>query len=253
MTELVKVEVKNGEQLVSARELHEFLEVGRDFSTWIKDRINKYGFEEGVDFIVLWSDTKTGDAVEFNGNVNSMVAKGFNTNYILKLSMAKELSMVENNDKGSMARKYFIECERKLKEVTVDSYMIEDKVERAKKWIEEEETRKRLELEVKEKAEVIKEQAPKVEYYEKVLRSDSTFTTTQVAKSFGMSAMGLNKLLEVKGIQFYQSGMWHLYSEYQDKGYAKVRTYDIGNNKTRKATVWTEVGVEFISKILEEA
>ena len=36
MTELVKVEVKNGEQLVSARELHEFLEVRRDFSTWIK-------------------------------------------------------------------------------------------------------------------------------------------------------------------------------------------------------------------------
>ena len=45
MTELVKVEVKNGEQLVSARELYEFLEVKRDFSTWIKDRINKYGFE----------------------------------------------------------------------------------------------------------------------------------------------------------------------------------------------------------------
>ena len=91
MTELVKVEVKNGEQLVSARELHEFLEVKRDFSTWIKDRINKYGFEEGVDFIQMWSDTKTGDAVKFNGNINSMVAKGFNINYILKLSMAKEV------------------------------------------------------------------------------------------------------------------------------------------------------------------
>ena len=64
----------------------------------------------------------------------------------------------------------------------MDSYMIEDRVERAKKWIEEEENRKRLELEVKEKEEVIKEQAPKVDYYEKVLRSDSTFTTTQIAK-----------------------------------------------------------------------
>lgn len=159
MTELVKVEVKNGEQLISARELHEFLEVKRDFSTWIKDRINKYGFEEGVDFVVMWSDPKTGDAVEFNGNVNSMVAKGFNTNYILKISMAKELSMVENNDKGSIARKYFIECERKLKEVTVDSYMIEDRVERAKKWIEEQELHQ---LELKEKDTKIEQQQVKI-------------------------------------------------------------------------------------------
>ena len=77
MTELVKVEVKNGEQLVSARELHEFLEVKRDFSTWIKDRINKYGFEEGVDFIQMRSDTKTGDAVEFNDWFKRMCEYGF--------------------------------------------------------------------------------------------------------------------------------------------------------------------------------
>ena len=240
MTELVKVEVKNGEQLVSARELHEFLEVGRDFTTWIKARVDKYGFIENEDFVVV-------SLAHQNGGAHNKV------DYILKISMAKELSMVENNDKGSLARKYFIECERKLKELPMDSYMIEDKVERAKKWIEEEETRKQLALEVKVKEEVIKEQAPKVEYYEKVLRSDSTFTTTQIAKGFEMSAVGLNKLLENKGIQFYQSGMWILYSKYQDKGYTKVRTYDIGNGKTRKATVWTEAGVEFISKVLEEA
>ena len=241
MTELVKVKVKNGEQLVSARELHEFLEVGSKFNDWFK-RMCEYGFIENEDFVAI-----TQKKVTAQGNESSFL------DYILKISMAKEISMLQRNEKGSMARKYFIECERKLKEVAMDSYMIEDRVERAKKWIEEEENRKRLELEVKEKEEVIKEQAPKVDYYEKVLRSDSTFTTTQIAKGFEMSAVGLNKLLENKGIQFYQSGMWILYSKYQDKGYTKVRTYDLGNGKTRKATVWTEVGVEFISKILDEA
>ena len=252
MTELVKVEVKNGEQLVSARELYEFLEVKRDFSTWIKDRINKYGFEEGIDFAIIWSDTKNGDAVEFNGNVNSMVAKGCNINYILKLSMAKELSMVENNDKGSIARKYFIECERRLKEVPLDSYMIEDRVERAKKWIEEEENRKRLELEVKEKEEVIKTQAPKVEYYEKVLDTSTSFTTTQVAKLLDTTAVSLNKILQNQGVQFYQSGQWHLYSKYQGKGYEDIRTHRLDNGTIRKSLVWKEKGIEFISKLLEE-
>lgn len=96
----------------SARELHKFLEVGRDFTNWIKGRINKYGFEENADFIVTWNDAKTGDVVEFNGNVNSMVKQGFRTEYTLTLDMAKELSMVENNKKGREARKYFIECEK---------------------------------------------------------------------------------------------------------------------------------------------
>ena len=112
--ELIKVTNENGANLVSARELHSFLEVGKDFTSWIKSRVGKYGFEESVDFTTVWSDTKSGDAVSFNGNANSMAAKGCRVDYIIKISMAKELSMVENNDKGREARKYFIECERKL-------------------------------------------------------------------------------------------------------------------------------------------
>ena len=49
----------------------------------------KYGFEENVDFLVVWNDPKTGDVVEFNGNTNQMV----------KMDMAKELAMVENNER----------------------------------------------------------------------------------------------------------------------------------------------------------
>lgn len=57
MNEIIKLTAQNigGEtqQAVNARDLHSFLEVGKDFSTWIKDRIEKYGFVEDVDFVKI--------------------------------------------------------------------------------------------------------------------------------------------------------------------------------------------------------
>lgn len=104
------LQVKNngeGQQVVSGRELHKYLEVGRDFVTWIKERIEKYQFEENMDFTVVSSFPQNG-------------GKGGRpkTDYILKLDMAKEISMIENNEQGRKARKYFIECERKLFDTT---------------------------------------------------------------------------------------------------------------------------------------
>ena len=58
--ELIKIKNDNGKQLVSARELHEFLEVGRDFTTWIKGRISKYDFIENEDFTVVESFHQNG-------------------------------------------------------------------------------------------------------------------------------------------------------------------------------------------------
>jgi phage anti-repressor protein len=86
--------------LVNAREMHEFLESGQDFSDWIKSRVEKYKFLEGEDFsIILWKSTGGRPARE----------------YLLSIDMAKEIAMVENNDKGRQVRRYFIECERRLK------------------------------------------------------------------------------------------------------------------------------------------
>lgn len=107
MQELIKIKNENGKQLVSARELHEFLEVGRDFTTWIKSRINKYDFTENTDFTVVNIAHQNGGAS--HGGQNKV-------DYAISVSMAKELSMVENNDKGRLARRYFIECEKVLKE-----------------------------------------------------------------------------------------------------------------------------------------
>ena len=88
---------------INARDLHAFLEVGKDFSTWIKDRISQFDFVENQDFMVF---------PEIGEN-----SKGGRPSkeYALTLDMAKELSMVERNDKGKQARQYFIECERRAK------------------------------------------------------------------------------------------------------------------------------------------
>jgi phage anti-repressor protein len=89
-------------QLVDARELHTFLEVGKFFANWIKDRIKQYDFQENEDYFCV---AKSGNG----GN------KGFQPiEYHLTLDMAKELSMVERNKKGKQARRYFIECEKYL-------------------------------------------------------------------------------------------------------------------------------------------
>lgn len=89
-------------QTVDARELHAFLQVGKDFSSWIKNRVSQYDFVEGDDFAVF---TQSGE--------NSTGRKA--REYAVTLDMAKQLSMVERNEQGKKARLYFIECERRAK------------------------------------------------------------------------------------------------------------------------------------------
>lgn len=94
-------------QLIDARLLHQFLEVGRDFTNWIKGRINEYGFEAGKDY----SLAKSGEQPPHLGGRRTVLR----TDYLLTLDMAKELAMVERSPRGRQARRYFIECERQLK------------------------------------------------------------------------------------------------------------------------------------------
>ena len=101
MNELIKIEVnENNEQVVSGRELHKFLEVKSRFNDWFNNRIEMYGFTENVDFVAI-----TKILVTAQGNKSSY------KDYLMKISMAKELAMIENNEKGKVIRKYFIECE----------------------------------------------------------------------------------------------------------------------------------------------
>ncbi|WGM07569.1 antA/AntB antirepressor family protein [Arsenophonus nasoniae] len=103
MSNLINIETKNINggliQTVNARDLHAFLGIKNHFKDWIKDRIEKYGFLANEDFVTFAEKTAKGrPSIE----------------YAISLDMAKELSMVERNEKGKQARQYFIECERRV-------------------------------------------------------------------------------------------------------------------------------------------
>ena len=102
--ELIKIREENGQQLVSARELYEFLGTTERFSNWF-ERYCKYGLEENLDFTSVKNFT-----VVNNG------AKKELQDYAMTIEMAKEFSMLQRTERGKEARKYFISCERKLKQ-----------------------------------------------------------------------------------------------------------------------------------------
>ncbi len=97
-------------QLVDARELHRFLEIDTHFKDWITRRIAEYGFAEGDDYILVAQNRAT------KGRGGDRRSK----DYHITLDMGKELAMVERNDKGRQARRYFIECEKRLQQIAPD-------------------------------------------------------------------------------------------------------------------------------------
>lgn len=122
--------------LVSAKLLHNFLEVGRDFTNWIKGRINQYGFAENTDYVVYASSGEN----PLGGRPT--------VDYLITIDMGKELAMVERNEKGREVRRYFINCERQAKasigSATLPNFA--DPVQAARAWADEFEARQRIEI-----------------------------------------------------------------------------------------------------------
>ena len=137
------------------------------------------------------------------------------------------------------------------------SYQIEDPIERAKRWIEEQQHTRALEAQTEQQAQTIGIQqkeltvaAPKVKYYDDTLASTDCLTTTQVADDLGISARALNQQLSNAGIQYFQSGSWHLKGKYREWQLASTRTYNYikgdGFTGTKVNLVWNQRGKRFI-------
>ena len=105
--ELIKIIEREGRQLVSGRELHEFLEIKTKYKDWFP-RMVEYGFEEEIDFMKVAQKRATNN---LKNPVTTVI------DHAISIDMAKEISMIQRTEKGKAARQYFINCEKKLKEI----------------------------------------------------------------------------------------------------------------------------------------
>ena len=233
MTELIKIDYQTDRPTVSARELHEFLEVGTPYDKWFP-RMCEYGFTDGVDYSTFLSD-----------RVDGLPGKP-RQDAQLTIEMAKELCMIQRSEKGRQARQYFIQLEKDWnspEKVMARALQIADRKIRC------------LEDENAQQKQLLAEFSPKASYYDVVLQTKDVISVGKIAKDYGKSARWLNQLLHDKGIQYKQGDIWLLYQKYAEQGYTKSRTEvysgNDGQQHSKIHTYWTQKGRLFIYDLLK--
>lgn len=232
MKDLIKIEVtENQEPIVNGRELHRVLEIKTAYKDWFP-RMVEYGFNEGQDFCSILSES-TGGRPE--------------TNHAIKLDMAKEIAMIQRNEKGKEVRKYFIQVEK-------DFNSPEKIMARALKIAEGK--LNILQLENIQQKQLIGELKPRADYLDQILQSKALVTITAIAKDYGMSAKTFNKKLHELKIQFKQGHQWFLYSNYHNSGYTHSETVEYfhkdGTKDITMNTKWTQKGRLFLYELLKK-
>ncbi|SJZ94130.1 anti-repressor protein [Pilibacter termitis] len=236
MNELIKVTTnEKDEQLVSGRELHSFLEIETPYAKWF-GRMTEYGFIENVDYSCLDKNVQMP-----NGGFKAVI------DHALKIEMAKEISMIQRNDKGKQARQYFLEVERQWNNPEM---VVERALQIQKRKVQ------LLSEQVALQTQQISELQPKATYYDVVLNCKDLVAISTISKDYGWSATRMNKFLKQKKVQYKQGKIWLLYQDHAEQGYTstKVQTYagSDGATHTRPHTYWTQKGRLFIYNLLKE-
>ena len=192
---------------VDARELHAFLEVGKDFTTWIKAQIERARLIEYRDFCLL---TQKG---EQNGR------GGHNrTDYALTLDAAKHVAMMSGTERGFEAREYFIECERRAKQPKVDpAHLSRRDLLKLALQAEEELAEARATVAVLE---------PKAAALDRIAAARGSLCITDAAKHLGVPARALFDWLKANGWTFRRHGArdWLGYGHREQAGQLEHKT-----------------------------
>ena len=234
------INITGDEQMVSARELHEKLEIETPFRKWFP-RMCEYGFEDGKDFRTKMSETsKTGGRPALDYNIT--------------IEMAKEICMIQRTPKGKEVRQYLIQLERAW---NTPELVIARGLQASQKLIAAQtEKIALLSTELEQKSNLIETLQPKATYYDLILQCPDLISVTEIAKDYGMSAKTMNAKLHELGIQFKQSGRWFLYSKYEAKGYTQSKTSNYsrpdGTQGCSTHMYWTQKGRLFLYEELKK-
>lgn len=228
--ELVKItEIQIGTETtnsVNARDLWKALESKQDFSTWIKSRLDTIYAIENADFACFHKKMEANNATL--------------KEYALTIESAKNIAMLERNEIGNKIRKYFIECEKNLKKYQLPQTYAEALME--------------LALAEKEKERLALESQTRQKTIDLLTHTNKTYTMTEIAKELNLkSAIELNsKLCELK-IQYKVNGTWVMYSEYSNRGFELIKQEVLDNGRVIYHRRITQIGREFILKLIQGA
>lgn len=198
LNNLIPISYDNPERpTVSGRELHEFLGVKSRYNDWFNN-MTAYGFAENVDYVSL---------------TKNLVNGGRSTDHQLTIPMAKELCMIQRNERGKQARQYFLAVEAQWNSpeaVMRRAVLIADRKVKELQSVNRSLLAENSDLK------------PDAEYARAVCVGKNCRTTTSIAKDYGLSAEKLNSILHGLKIQYKTSdGQWVLYAKYSGKGYTK--------------------------------
>lgn len=240
MNELIAVNTDT--QTVSARELHEKLNIGTQYTKWF-ERMSEYGFEENIDYKAISQKRLT-----VQGNETTY------TDHQISVDMAKQICMIQRTPEGKQCRQYLIDLEKAWntpEQVFARALRMADQTINSLK-----DRCKFLGQQVVENQKVIEELQPKASYYDMILQCKDLIATTIIAKDYGMSAKAFNAMLHEMGIQFKQGDIWVLYSKYQGQGYLKTKTHNYpdseGVQHSKEHSYWTQKGRLFLYDLLKQ-
>lgn len=218
---------ESGDITLSGRELHEFLEVKTEYKDWMP-RMIEYGFMENIDFKVLKNERVQ---IEGNREVKRKI-----TDHEIKLDMAKEIAMIQRNEKGKMARQYFIKVEKAWNSPEM---IMKRALEIANKQVEN------LKIENEKKEQKLIEQQPKVIFADAVATSKSSILVGELAKILKQNGINIGG---VRLFEWLRNNGYLIRRKGTDWNMPTQKSMDLGLFEIKESTHLDSNGVNITTK-----